>query len=121
MLLRILHLPMKTFAALLFLILTGTSAAVDQPALDSSLAGTWGCQSVSGGPFTGRACPTWPQLILRPDGTYTWGSEKGTWAVKEQVLHLSGRIGTGRLDVDGKLIVEYEVNGTRYRQVLFKR
>jgi hypothetical protein len=41
--------------------------------------------------------------------------------VKEQVLHLSGRTGTGRLDTDGKLIVEYEVKGTRYRQTLFKR
>jgi hypothetical protein len=121
MLLRISHLSIKTFAAPLFLILAGISAAVDQPVSDSSLAGTWGCQSVSGGPFTGRACPTWPQLVLRPDGTYAWGSEKGTWAVKEQVLHLSGRTGTGRLDADGKLIVEYEVKGTRYRQVLFKR
>lgn len=118
---RISHLSIKTFAALLLLILAGISAAVDQPVSDSSLAGTWGCQSVSGGPFTGRACPTWPKLVLCPDGTYAWGSEKGTWAVKEQVLHLSGRTGTGRLDADGKLIVEYEVKGTRYRQVLFKR
>jgi len=113
---------MKTFAALLLLILAGISAAAEQPATSRpSLAGTWGCQSVYGGLFTGRACPTWPQLILRPDGTYTWGSEQGAWEVQEQVLHLSGRTGTGRLDADGRLVVEYEVKGTRYRQVLFKR
>ncbi len=86
-----------------------------------SLAGTWGCQSVYGGPFTGRSCRTWPQLVIRQDGTYTWGSEKGTWAVQEGILHLSGRTGTGTLDADGKLIVEYESQGTQYRQVLVKR
>jgi hypothetical protein len=58
---------------------------------------------------------------LRPDGSYTWGSETGTWEVKGQVLHLSGRSGTGRLDADGRLIVEYEVKGTKYRQTLFRR
>ncbi len=97
------------------------SAGSDRASSDASLAGTWACQSVYGGPFTGRACPTWPQLSLRTDGTYTWGSEKGTWEVKEGRLHLSGRTGTGHLDTDGKLIVEYDVKGTQYRQTLFRR
>ncbi|MEW6543839.1 MAG: hypothetical protein AB1411_09545 [Nitrospirota bacterium] len=110
-----------SLAVLLYLSLPGSASAGSEGSPDVSLVGTWGCQSVYGGPFTGRACPTWPQLILRPDGSYTWGSEKGTWEVKEQVLHLSGRIGTGRLDADGKLIVEYDVNGTKYRQTLFRR
>ena len=73
------------------------SAGSDRAASDALLAGTWACQSVYGGPFTGRACHTWPQLVLRTDGTYTWGSEQGTWDVKEQQLHLSGRTGTGHL------------------------
>jgi hypothetical protein len=109
------------FAFLLFLSLQAPAFAGNEPSPKTSLAGTWACQSVYGGPFTGRACPTWPQLILRPDGTYTWGSEKGTWDVKENVLHLSGRTGTGRLDAGGKLIVEYETKGVKYRQVLFRR
>ena len=97
------------------------SAGSERAAPDASLAGTWACQSVYGGPFTGRACPTWPQLSLRQDGTYTWGSEQGTWEVKEQQLHLSGRTGIGHLDENGKLIVEYDVKGTHYRQTLFRR
>ena len=97
------------------------SAGDDRASSDASLAGTWACQSVYGGPFTGRACPTWPQLMLRSDGTYTWGSEKGTWEVQEGRLHLSGRTGIGHLDENGKLIVEYEVKGTSYRQTLFRR
>lgn len=97
------------------------SAGSDRAAPDASLVGTWACQSVYGGPFTGRACPTWPQLKLNGDGTYVWGSEQGTWEVKDSKLHLSGRTGTGRLDADGKLIVEYEVKGTAYRQTLFRR
>jgi hypothetical protein len=110
-----------SLAVLLCLVLPGLASAGSELSPDVSLVGTWGCQAVYGGPFTGRACPTWPQLILRPDGSYTWGSEKGTWEVKEQVLHLSGRTGTGRLDADGKLIVEYDVKGTKYRQTLFRR
>ncbi|MDE3019120.1 MAG: hypothetical protein KGO52_06105 [Nitrospirota bacterium] len=115
--------PARFLAAILFLLPLSApaSAGSGQTAPDASLAGTWACQSVYGGPFTGRACHTWPQLMLRSDGTYTWGSEQGTWEVKEQQLHLSGRTGTGHLDADGKLIVEYEVKGTSYRQTLFRR
>ncbi len=115
--------PARFLAAfLLVLTLSAPASAVsDRASSDASLAGTWACQSVYGGPFTGRACPTWPQLMLRADGTYTWGSEQGTWEVKEGRLHLSGRTGTRHLDADGKLIVEYEVKGTQYRQTLFRR
>lgn len=95
--------------------------AVAPPALPLSLVGTWGCQSVYGGPFTGRACPTWPQLTLMPDGTYLWGSEKGQWKVEGGLLHLSGRQGTGKLTEDGRLVVEYQSQGLSYRQMLFKR
>lgn len=127
MLLRISHLSMKalcelSLALLLFLSPPGLASAGSGPSTSHpSLAGIWGCQAVYGGPFTGRACPTWPQLSLQTDGSYTWGSEKGTWEFHDGVLHLSGRTGTGRLDADGKLIVEYEVKGTKYRQTLFKR
>lgn len=115
--------PARLLAAICFLLTLSASASAgdDRPISDASLAGTWACQSVYGGPFTGRACPTWPQLMLRRDGTYTWGSEQGAWEVQEGRLHLSGRTGTGHLDADGKLIVEYEVKGTSYRQTLFRR
>ncbi|MFM8552568.1 MAG: hypothetical protein ACKOCD_09750 [Nitrospiraceae bacterium] len=111
-----------SLALLLCFLLASLSSAASEPSASSpSLVGTWGCQSVYGGPFTGRACPTWPQLSLHEDGTYAWGSEKGTWEVNAQQLHLSGRTGTGHLDENGKLIVEYEVKGTQYRQTLFRR
>ena len=106
---------------LIFSYPVSSTAASEQSVSNPSLVGTWACQSVYGGPFTGRACPTWPQLLLRADGAYTWGSEQGTWELKEEILRLSGRTGTGRLNADGQLIVEYEVKGTKYRQVLFKR
>lgn len=96
-------------------------APVAPPPLALALVGTWGCQSVYGGPFTGRSCSTWPQLTLMPDGTYLWGSEKGQWKTEGGILHLSGREGSGQLTEDGRLIVEYEVKGTAYRQTLFKR
>lgn len=115
--------PARLLAAFLLILTLSASASAgdDRPISSASLVGTWACQSVYGGPFTGRACPTWPQLLLRSDDTYTWGSEQGTWEVKEGRLHLSGRTGTGSLDADGKLIVEYEVKGTSYRQTLFRR
>lgn len=98
-----------------------SSAADEQGAPPRALVGTWACQSVYGGPLTGRSCRTWPQLVLNEGGTYTWGSEQGVWEVKDGVLSFSGRTGTARRDADGRLIVEYEVKGTRYRQTLFKR
>ncbi|WP_447975437.1 hypothetical protein [Nitrospira sp. Kam-Ns4a] len=97
------------------------SAGEERALQREALVGTWGCQSVYGGPFTGRSCRTWPQLTLSADGTYTWGSEQGTWEIGDRGLHLSARTGVGRLEADGRLVVEYEVKGTQYRQVLFKR
>lgn len=108
-------------ALLIFSYPVSSTAASEQPVSNLSLVGTWACQSVYGGPFTGRSCPTWPQLSLRANGTYTWGSERGTWELKEGILYLSNRTGTGRLNADGQLIVEYEVNRTKYRQTLFRR
>lgn len=95
--------------------------AVEPPPPALAFVGTWACQAVHGGPFTGRACPAWPQLTLIPDGTYLWGSEKGQWKAEAGLLHLSGRKGTGRLIEDGHLVVEYESQGVAYRQLLFKR
>ncbi len=94
------HPPTPLLAAFLFVLSLSAPASADsdRAASDASLAGSWACQSVYGGPFTGRVCPTWPQLKLSGDGTYTWGSEQGTWEVKEGRLHLSGRTGTGHLD-----------------------
>lgn len=88
---------------------------------DSSLVGVWGCQSVYGGPFTGRSCRTWPWLTLKADGSYVWGSEHGRWEFNGKTLRLSGRTGAGHLNADGKLIVEYESKGTHYEQTLYKR
>lgn len=106
---------------LLLLSPSAASAAGEPAPTRERLVGTWACQSVYGGPFTGRSCPTWPQLILNEDGTYVWGSERGAWTIEDGRLRLSARTGTGRLDTDGRLVVEYEVKGVAYRQTLFKR
>jgi hypothetical protein len=100
---------------------TSVPAAGEPSPAREVLVGTWACQSVYGGPFTGRACPTWPPLTLNADGTYVWGSERGAWSVEEGRLRLSARTATGTLDADGRLVVEYEVKGVAYRQTLFKR
>lgn len=86
-----------------------------------ALVGVWSCQSIYGGPYTGRSCKTFPWLKLNADKSYSWGSEQGKWEFKEGVLHLSARKGTGRLNTDGQLIIEYESKGIQYRQVLYKR
>lgn len=86
-----------------------------------ALVGVWSCQSIYGGPFTGRSCRTFPWLKLNANKSYSWGSEQGKWEFKDGVLHLSARKGKGRLNSDGQLVIEYESKGTRYRQVLYKR
>ncbi|MBI5569679.1 MAG: hypothetical protein HY914_07010 [Desulfomonile tiedjei] len=61
-----------SLALLLFLSPPGLASAGNEPSTSHpSLAGTWGCQAVYGGPFTGRSCHTWPQLSLQTDGSYT--------------------------------------------------
>jgi hypothetical protein len=112
---------MVSFLCFIFLAASLSSSAASSSLTAQSLVGVWGCQSVAGGAFTGRSCHTWPQLSLGSDGTYTSGSEQGTWELKQGVLRLSGRTGTGHINEDGRLVVEYEAKGTRYREVLFKR
>jgi len=93
----------------------------DETQTPDSLIGVWACQSIYGGPFTGRSCRALPWLKLNADKSYTWGSEQGTWQFKDSVLHLSARKGTGSLNSDGQLVIEYESKGIQYRQILYKR
>lgn len=86
-----------------------------------SIAGTWACQSISGGAYTGRPCRLEPWLKLEEGTSYAWGRETGKWAFEQKVLTLSKRKGKGRLDADGKLIYEYEMNGKQYVMTLYKR
>ncbi|TAL25163.1 MAG: hypothetical protein EPN94_05775 [Nitrospirae bacterium] len=106
--------------SLIYMSMPAQASATDAQTSDS-LAGVWFCQSVYGGPFTGRSCRTWPWLKLNIDKSYTWGSEKGTWEFKDNNLRLSARKGKGRLNSDGQLIIEYESKGINYRQTLYKR
>src|SRR5438046_1300467 len=86
-----------------------------------SLTGTWACQSMSVGAYTGRRCPTEPWLKLNADKSYTWGRETGKWAQGAAGLSLSGRAGKGNLNDAGKLIFEYDLNGKHYTLTLYRR
>jgi hypothetical protein len=85
------------------------------------LAGTWACQSMNVGAYTGRPCRLEPWLRLNAGGSYEWSSEKGTWKYENRTLVLSKRAGAGRLNADGKLVFEYDLNGKHYTLILYKR
>lgn len=102
------------------LILSALAAGVSFAA-DSNLVGTWACQSMNMGAYTGRSCRLEPWLHLNAGGSYEWSSEKGTWEYKNGTLTLSQRRGSGRLNADGKLIFEYDLSGKHYLLVLYKR
>jgi len=106
--------------ALIYMLMPLPTWATEAQTADS-LAGVWACQSIYGGHYTGRSCRTLPWLKLNADRSYTWGSEQGTWEFKDNILRLSARKGTGRLNNDGQLIIEYQSNGINYQQTLYKR
>jgi len=112
-----------TFAVifLLAVIVVPDAAKAEKAQTSDSLVGVWSCQSIYGGPYTGHSCKTFPWLKLNAGKSYTWGSEQGTWEFKDNILRLSARKGTGRLNSDGQLVIEYESKGIQYRQVLYKR
>src|SRR5690349_8931134 len=85
------------------------------------LVGTWACQSMNMGTYTGRPCRLEPWLHLNAGGTYEWSSEKGTWEYKSKTLMLSKRAGAGHLNNDGKLVFEYDLNGKHYVLTLDRR
>src|SRR5437016_13717228 len=84
------------------------------------IAGTWACQSMNAGAYTGRRCPLEPRLKLGADNTYEWGRETGKWEYKGGTLSLSQRAGSGRRNQDGKLIFEYDLNGRPYWTTLYR-
>ena len=86
-----------------------------------SLAGTWACQSMAAGAYTGRPCRLEPWLKLKADSTYEWGRENGRWEYKQGALRLSGRSGQGRRSEDGKLVFEYDLRGSHYTLTLYRR
>lgn len=88
---------------------------------DNDIVGTWACQSMNAGAYTGRPCRTEPWLKLYPEGKYEWGREQGRWQFKEKALTLSERKGSGHLNSDGKLVFEYDLNGKHYALTLYKR
>ena len=110
------------FSVLLTLLMVGLlSARPNNVAAQETIAGTWACQSISGGAYTGRPCRLEPWLKLEEETAYVWGRETGKWAFEHKVLTLSKRKGKGHLNADGKLIYEYEMNGKQYVMTLYKR
>ncbi len=101
------------------LAMTAASSGFCQSA--DRLAGTWACQSMAAGAYTGRRCPLEPWLKILPDKSYEWGREKGRWEYRGGALTLSERSGAGRLDSNGKLIFEYDLRGQHYVLTLYQR
>ena len=93
------------------------------PAADVNdrISGTWACQSMSAGAYTGRPCRLEPWLKLLPNGSYEWGREQGKWELTGGVVSLSERSGKGRLDANEKLVFEYDLRGTHYVLILYQR
>ena len=89
--------------------------------IDGSMAGTWACLSLNEGSYTGRSCRLEPCLRLNGDNTYEWGREKGNWDYTKGVLSFSGRKSQGRVNIDGKLLIEYHLNGKHYVLTLYRR
>jgi len=110
------------FSALCTILMLGLLCARPNSVLaQDTIAGTWACQSISGGAYTGRPCRLEPWLKLEEGTAYVWGRETGKWAFEHKVLTLSKRKGKGHLDADGKLIYAYEMNGKQYVITLYKR
>jgi hypothetical protein len=102
--------------SLAFFGLTFAAAGASDP-----VAGTWACQSMSAGAYTGRTCRLEPWLKLKSDHTYEWGRETGKWDLANGTLSLSGRSAKGRLNEDGKLVIEYDLRSTHYVLMLYRR
>src|SRR5690349_7003858 len=107
---------MITLTLLLMLGTTGGTEDANDP-----INGTWACQSMSAGAYTGRPCRLEPWLKIHPDKAYEWGRETGNWEYDGGVLSLSGRSGKGRLDSSGKLIFEFVLRGQHYVLTLYRR
>ena len=108
-------------ALLTFLMIGLLSARPNNAEAQETISGTWACQSISGGAYTGRPCRLEPWLKLEEGTSYVWGRESGKWTFEHKVLTLSKRKGKGHLDADGKLIYEYEMSGKQYVMTLYRR
>ncbi|MBI2645959.1 MAG: hypothetical protein HYW85_02855 [Deltaproteobacteria bacterium] len=103
------------FKLFLFLVITlGLISPKSFSANDASLAGNYRCWmfNVSG---AGKRC-TSPALVLKENGKYTMGSEKGTWKYEGGDLILSGSKirGPGKMQVGAngmRVIFEYSYRG----------
>ncbi len=89
--------------------------AVAALAATPNIAGHYRCLSynVSGG---GGSCRLAPPLTLNANGTYGMSSERGTWRVVGDRVHLSGSKirGPGKLSKDNRIIFEYTHRGWQH-------
>src|SRR3989344_6871324 len=99
------------FKLFLFLVLGVGLLSPSGFSADESMAGTYRCGmfNVSG---AGKKC-TSPSLVLKENGKYTMGSEKGTWKYKDGELLLSASKlrGPGKVQASShgtRIIFEYQ-------------
>lgn len=85
------------------------------------IAGTWVCSSVNAGAHSDRPCTSVPGIRLQPNHTYQWGNETGAWQYKQGMVSFSDLRAMARVNSDGKLITEFDRDGTHYVLTFYKR
>lgn len=88
--------------------------------LGEPIAGAWACSSIRGSEPSSQSCAAEPGLELKPDHTYTWGRQTGTWQYSRGMLWLSRLRASSRLSPDGKLITEFDRDGKHYVLTFYK-
>jgi hypothetical protein len=88
--------------------------------LGDPIAGAWACSSIRTNGQTSHPCAAQPGLELKPDHTYEWGRETGTWQYSRGALWFSRLRAISRLSPDGKLITEFDRDGTHYVLTFYK-
>ena len=94
--------------AVALVVSTGASA--------KTISGKYRCWSMNTAGYGGGRC-TSPALVLNPNGTYTMGSESGTYSANGDIVNLSqSKIrGPGHLkENDRQIIFQYKYKGHDY-------
>lgn len=78
----------------------------------------------SGASHRAGNCLTLPWIQFNSDGSYSWGSDQGTFDVQGDQVYFSGSLGgwgTGAINDDGQLVFQFVKGGLTYRVVYYPR
>jgi hypothetical protein len=96
-----------------FVITAGLACTVNARGL---LTGKYSCFDFNIAGRGGGSCYTFPQLILRPDGTYKYDTDEGRWYVRNNKLYLSKEKswGPGTIIGNYRVYFQYYARGLHY-------